>query len=216
MKTTANPPASDEQIRALLDRCKCPVPFHQVRTRFLGYSASPIMSVSLITIVKDLWGGEFTPLAAIHEGELIGALVLGLWNRLLVHEDQSSPFRLWRMKPAPTGAGLAGLALMRRQELDGFIEGILLRADIFVPLELIDMPKRARRGLDELRRMRALFEAMVVLDVDDANVATNMGIETTLQRIREISKTAEDQIHAVVMACRQILAGMSTRDPTVH
>jgi hypothetical protein len=123
MKTTANPPATDEQIRALLDLYKCPVPFHQVRTRFLGYIASPIMSVSWIKIVHDLWGGELPPSVAIHEGELIGALVLGLWNRLLIHEDRSSPFRLWRMETAPTRAGLADLALMRRQELDGFIEG---------------------------------------------------------------------------------------------
>ena len=35
MPTRANPsPASDEQVRALLERYKCPVPFHEVRTRF--------------------------------------------------------------------------------------------------------------------------------------------------------------------------------------
>jgi hypothetical protein len=220
MKTTANPPASDEQIRALLDRCKCPVPFHQVRTRFLGYSASPIMSVSLITIVKDLWGGEFTPLARIDEAELWEALVFGLWNGLLVHQDRSSPFRLLRTETVRTRAGLAALALMRHQELDGFVEGFLSRAEIFVPEELIEMPKRARLGLNELRRMRALFEAVMGLHADDPKEATETELETTLRLIREIAENAEHEMHAVVVACtstkRQMLAGMSTRDPTVH
>jgi hypothetical protein len=48
---------------------------------------------------------------------------------------------------------------MRRQKLDGFIEGI------FGHEEMIDLPKRAHRGLDELGRMRALFEAVVVLAI---------------------------------------------------
>ena len=41
MPTRADPsPASDEQVRALLERYKCPVPFHEVPTRFLSGSLS--------------------------------------------------------------------------------------------------------------------------------------------------------------------------------
>src|SRR5215472_10229159 len=37
MPTHVNPPpATDEQVRALLEKYKCPVPFHEVRTRFLA------------------------------------------------------------------------------------------------------------------------------------------------------------------------------------
>jgi hypothetical protein len=37
MSKKATPPtASDDQVRALLQRYRCPVPFHAVRTRFLG------------------------------------------------------------------------------------------------------------------------------------------------------------------------------------
>jgi hypothetical protein len=36
---------SDDQVRALLDRYQCPVPFHAVRTRFLGNIASPVMGL---------------------------------------------------------------------------------------------------------------------------------------------------------------------------
>lgn len=57
MKHTNPAPASDERVRVLLERYKCPVPFHEVRTRFLGNIATPIMSASPIKTVEDLWGG---------------------------------------------------------------------------------------------------------------------------------------------------------------
>ena len=129
---------------------------------------------------------------------------MGLWNRLT---------RLLRMQAAPTRASLAALAQTRRQELDGFIKGL------FGHEEMIDLPKRAHRGLDDLGQMRALFEAVVVLAVDDAKPVTEKGMETTLQHIREMTRNAEHEIHAVVLACtrarRQMLAGMPASKPTV-
>ena len=110
--------------------------------------------------------------------------------------------------------GLAALALVRRQELDGFVEGL------FGGEEVVDLPKRAHRDLDELGQMRALFEAVVVLAVDDTKTATDRGVETTLRRMREMTRMAEHEIHAVVLACtrarRQMLAGMPTNRPTLH
>jgi hypothetical protein len=216
MPTHANPPpATDEQVRALLDKYQCPVPFHEVRTRFLGNIASPNVSASPIKVVQDLWGGKLPTFDAIDEAnELIGALVMGLWNRLTRHHERSSPFRLSRMETAATRPGLAALALMRRQELDGFIEGL------FGGEEMIDLPKRAHRGLDELGQMRALFGAVAALATDDAKLATDKGMETTLRHMREMTRNAEHEIHAVVLACtrarRQMLAGMPTSKPTVH
>ncbi len=66
---------SDEQVRALLERYRCPVPFHEVRTRFLGNIASPVVAASPLETVKGLWGGElpeFDDLDAV--SELMGAL----------------------------------------------------------------------------------------------------------------------------------------------
>jgi hypothetical protein len=77
----------------------------------------------------------------------------GLWNRLTRHQDRSSPFRLMRIDSAPTREGLAALALMRRQELDGFIEGLFGQKDA------VDLPERAHRGLDDLGELRSLFAA---------------------------------------------------------
>ena len=39
-RRTIPPTASDDQVRALLDRYHCPVPFHAVRTRVLNRGAS--------------------------------------------------------------------------------------------------------------------------------------------------------------------------------
>ena len=41
-----------------------PVPFHAVRTRFLGNVASPVMSASALDTLKGLWGGELPSAAA--------------------------------------------------------------------------------------------------------------------------------------------------------
>ena len=104
--------------------------------------------------------------------------------------------------------------LMRRQELDGFIEGL------FGHEEVVDLPRRAHRGLDELGQMRALFEAVVHLVEGDTKQPIDKGVETTLRRMREMTKIAEHEIHAVVLACtrarKQMMAGMPTTRPTVH
>jgi hypothetical protein len=113
--------ADEKKIRALLEIYACPVPFHEIRTRFLGNIATPAMSASPLSVVKNLWGGElpeFESLDAVNE--LIGVLVNGLWNSLTRHQKRSDPFRLARPTVTPTRDGLAQLALIRRQEIEGF------------------------------------------------------------------------------------------------
>jgi hypothetical protein len=216
MPTRTNPsPASDEQVRALVECYKCPVPFHEVRTRFLGNIASPVMSASPIKVVQDLWGGELPPFDTIdHANELIGALVMGFWNRLTRYQDRNSSFRLLRIDTAPTRGGLATLALMRRQELDGFVAGLFGRNDA------IDLPEQAGRSLNELAEMRAAFVAVFDVVSDETKSATDRDMETTVRHTREMTKSAEHEMHAIVMACararKQMLAGVATRKPTVH
>jgi len=95
------------EVRALLDRYRCSVPFHAVRTRFLANIASPVMSASPLDAVKALWGGElpeFDSLDAVNE--LLRILVMGLWNRLSRHQERSAPFRLVRIEIPETREGL--------------------------------------------------------------------------------------------------------------
>ena len=41
-KRPVPPTATEKEVRALLERYHCPVPFHEVRTRFLGNVATPV------------------------------------------------------------------------------------------------------------------------------------------------------------------------------
>ncbi len=62
--------ASDAEVIALLKRYKCQTPFHEVRTRFLGNIASPVIGASPMETVKQLWGGElpaFDSMEAVDE-----------------------------------------------------------------------------------------------------------------------------------------------------
>jgi hypothetical protein len=191
--------ATDDEVPALLNRYECPVPFHEVRTRFLGNVATPAMTASPIKMVEDLWGGELPAFDSIDvANELIGALVMGLWNRLTRHQDRDSPFRLTRIETVPTRAGLAAMALMRRQELDGFIHGLFGRE------EAVDLPERAHRGLDFLGQMRALFAAVLHVATDEGKAATDTDMEKTLRHMREMTKNAEHEItcHRSVLQAR--------------
>ena len=81
---------------------------------------------------------EFDSLDAVNE--LLRILVMGLWNRLSRHQERSAPFRLVRVEIPETREGLARIALIRREELDGFVEGL------FGKEQSLELPERAHRA----------------------------------------------------------------------
>jgi hypothetical protein len=209
------PTATDEEVRALLERYRCPVLFHEVRTRCLGNIASPGTGISPIKMVEGLWGGKLPDFGSTDAAkDLYGALIMGLWNRLTRHQERSAPFRLSRPDVAPTREGLAALALIRRQELDGFVEGL------FGAEEIMDLPERAHRSLRTLGEMRALIAGVLDIASDRNRAATTDDIEGTFRHMREMTRIAEHEMHAVVLSCkrarRQMLVGLSASKPTMH
>ena len=55
------------------------MPFHQVRTRFLGNIATPELSASPLQVVKGLRGGELPEFDSMDEvNELFAVLINGL------------------------------------------------------------------------------------------------------------------------------------------
>lgn len=209
------PTVTDEDVQILLERYACPVPFHEVRTRFLGNIATPVVETSPMKMVKSLWGGELPDFEFRDAANVvIGSLVMGLWNRLTRHQDRNAPFRLVRLRVAATRDGLATLALTRRQEIDGFIEGL------FGGKEAVDLPERAHRGVGVLGEMRALIAGVHNLASNQTKAAKVTDIEGTLRRIGELTKIAEHEIYAVVLSCtlarRQMLAARPARKPTIH
>jgi hypothetical protein len=184
MKAIKSAGVSDDEVRVLLDRYKCPVPFHQIRTRFLGNIASPVMSASPIETVRGLWGGELPPFDDINAAnELIGALVMGLWNRLTRHQERSAPFRPLRFDVPETSEGLHRFVLTRRQELDGFVEGLFGRQ------EHIDLPERAHRALNSLSEMRAMLEGIRLLMEDKTKTGAHSEITETIHNLREQTRS---------------------------
>ncbi len=214
-KRTTPPTASDDQVRALLDRYRCPVPFHAVRTRFLGNIASPDMQASPIKMVEALWGGALPTFDSIDEAnELIGALVMGLWNRLTRHQERSVPFRLTRMEVPATREGMATLARLRREELEGFVEGL------FGDKESLDLPERAHKALGTLAEIRAMLDGAQVLADDPSKPAAPDDIAATIGHFRELTRIAEHEMHEAVLSCtrarRQMLAALPASRPVLH
>ena len=217
MPQARKPPvvADEKKIRALLETYACPVPFHEIRTRFLGNIATPAMSASPISVVKNLWGGElpeFESLDAVNE--LIGVLVNGLWNSLTRHQKRSDPFRLVRPTVTPTRGGLAQLALIRRQEIDGFFEGL------FAGEEEADLPAKASAALDTLGEVRAMIAGVHEVASDASKPADLSDIATTMKHLRDLSRITEIEINRVVLDCtrarRQMLGSVSNAGPTRH
>lgn len=206
---------SEKVVKALLEKHDCPVPFHEVRTRFLGNIATPELSASPLRIVEGLWGGELPEFDSIDEAnELIGALVQGLWNDLTRHQKRSQPFRLIRVPMEPTAANLGQYGLVRLQELDGFIEGL------FNSEEAIDLPERAHQAVGHLSELRAMMAGICELVPRGPDADDRTKPETTFKHLRELTRIMETEIHEAVLSCtrarRQMLESILTEKPTIH
>ena len=193
----------------------CPVPFHEVRTRFLGNIATPEMSASPLQIIKDLWGGELPVFDSIDElNELLDALVQGLWNELTRHQKRSQPFRLTRPPMDATALNLGLYGRIRLEELDGFIEGL------FNGKDAIDLPERAHEAVGHLAELRAMMAGICDLVARDPDADDRTQLDTTFKHLRELTRIMETEIHEAVLSCtrarRQMLEGILTARPTVH
>ena len=206
---------SDKAARELLSRHACPVPFHEVRTRFLGSIATPDNPVAPLATLKSLWGGELPPFDSIDDvNELIDALINGLWNDLTRHQKRSEPFRLTRPPTEPSAENLGRFALVRQQELEGFIDGV------FDGQDKIDLPERAHHALVHLGELRAMMVGIRDLVARDTQAESRTQLETTFKHLRELTRIMETELHAAVLSCararRQTLEGIATKRPTVH
>jgi hypothetical protein len=115
---------------------------------------------------------------------------------------------------AATREGLATLTLIRRQELDGFVEGL------FGAENTLDLPERAHRSLNVLGELRSLIAGAHDVALDGSKAAGASDIEETLQHMKEMTRIAEHEMHAVVLSCkrarRDMLASLPARKPTLH
>jgi hypothetical protein len=198
---------TEKTVRALLARYACPVPFHEVRTRFLGGIASPVLGNSPLPIVKALWGGEFPPFDSIDDlNELVDILINGFWNSLIKHESRSTPFRLTVLKLDPSAHNLGLFAMIRRQELEGFVEGI------FNGQDRADLPESAHQALGYLGELRAMMAGIEDFVARDTERESRTSLETTFKHVQELTRIMEAEIHVAVMSCAQARRQRQTDD----
>jgi hypothetical protein len=79
---------------------------------------------------------------------------MGQRNRLSRYQERSAPFRLVRVEIPETREGHAHIALIRREELDGFVDGVSEKS------KSLELPERAHRSLDVLSDLRAIFDGL--------------------------------------------------------
>lgn len=173
------------------------------------------MGASPMETIKQLWGGElpeFDSMEAVNE--LLNALVGGLWNRLTAHQSSRNPFRLLRFDVAQTREGLKHFALVRRQELDGFIEGL------FGLEEHIDLPERAHEALGVLAETRAMLAGAVTLLDDSSKPAEPDDLKGLVRNIQELTIIVEKEMNKTNLSCkrarRHLLEQIPATKPTLH
>ena len=190
---------NEDRIRALLERYNCPVPYHQVRTRFLGCIASPDVSASPLSTAQGLWNGQWPALESAEAiNELVGALINDLWNSLTCHLSRREPFRLIPMPIAATASSLRAYALVRQQEIDGFIEGLFNGSDDLV------LPKSASRAVDILAEASMTLAGIQALVGEPSMRGRQDDLIATAREFQPMPSVLEHEIHSIVMACTQV------------
>jgi hypothetical protein len=195
---------SDRVIRALLERHDCPLPFHAVRALFMGNIATPDMTASPMQVIRDLWGGELPEFETQQDAELLmTGLMQGLWNGMSDHQKRTSPFKLTRVKSQPPSwEALAGLSLIRFEEIEGFIEGL------FAGHDEIDLPEKAHAATNTLGELRAMIAGVHQLATTKATPTDVTELEGMIKQIRELSIIAEKEINVAIQSCKRARAQM--------
>lgn len=189
----------DGALRALLARYACPIPYHQVRARFMGNIATPDMNASPMKEVQRIWNDDLPEFEDRKEAEaFFGVLLQGMWNGLSAHQKRSDPFKLARIKTAPASyEHLVRLGKVRREEIDGFIDGL------FAGQEEMDFPESAHKAVGILGELRAMFAATENMASNPPGPADVASLEQTAKHLREMARIAEIEINTIIQSCRR-------------
>lgn len=207
--------ATDKDVQVLLERHKCPMSFHVVRSFLMGAIATPRLQVSPLVTLAQIWGGELPVFASREEvEEVTRILVHGLWNRLADHQSSRNPFRLTRFEVMPTRQALHDLALCRAQELEGFVDGL------FGPEDEMMLPQKAHEAVQALGDLCAMFDGAAELLADEERPAPTSELKALLRNFQQVSIVADELINKVVQSCKrsrgqrmEAMANVSSRSP---
>ncbi|MDE2342324.1 MAG: hypothetical protein KGL63_02855 [Betaproteobacteria bacterium] len=180
----------------MLERYDCPMPYHAVRTHFLG-AMSGTAPVQPMKVLARIWDGTLPAFASIEAvNELLRALINGLWNELTVHQDEKQPYRLMPTPARVTRERLASLAETRAEEIEGFLTGV------FGDQENLEVPEPMGAALDTLMELVGIFAGMQALLEDPGKPVSTEGLEGLRAHVVKLTHIAECEIHDVVIGAR--------------
>jgi len=189
---------TDREVRALLERHKCPTPYPVVRALMLGSISSPRLDVSPLVTLAQIWGGELPEFASQEEvEEVTRVLVHGLWNQLADHQRSRNPFRLARFEVTPTRVALHDLALLRAQEVEGFVDGLFGSEDEMV------LPQKAHEAVQLLAELCSMFDGAAELLADEDQPAPAHELKSLLRNLQQLTLVADESINKAVQSCKR-------------
>ena len=191
-------PSSDEAVAALLKKYECPTSFFAARTMLMGTIAAPSANLSPLAAIKRFWQGQMPTFASGDDAQaLFDVLINGFWNRLADHQSSRHPFQLHRASVAITRSELGAQALMRKQEIAGFVSGL------FGSEERLHLPEKADQALRSLAEIHSMFSASADLLVDSTKPAAESSLLECARNAHNMTVIAEAAINKVVQACKR-------------
>lgn len=182
-------------IKRLLKRYNCPMPYLAVRARFLGCIACPSIDTNPVQALEALWHGAMPEFESIEDAnELMQGLINGVWNPLTRQLSENKPFRLTRMRTPRDSAGLKRFAQTRVNEIDAFVDGL------FDGEDAIDLPETAYLAVQTLNELISFFESFVQFADEPV---TEAEFSDTVRQSRQLSQIVEQEINAAVQSCTQ-------------
>jgi hypothetical protein len=161
----------------------------------MGDIASPRLDVSPLNTFAQIWGGEMPEFASHEETEeVIRILVQGLWNRLADHQNSRNPFRLTRFEVMPTRQALHDLALLRAQELEGFVDGL------FGPEDEMMLPQKAHEAVQALAELYSMFGGTAELLAGEEKPAPPRELKALLRNLQQLTIVADELINKAVQS----------------
>ena len=201
-KPSKNQATSVLSPKALIERYACPLPYHQLRARFMGSIATPDMTVSPMQEIQRIWNNDLPVFESKSEAEeFFGVLFQSVWNALSAHQKRTDPFKLARLPTAPANLEfLARVSRVRREEIEGFVAGL------FADKDEMDLPASAHKAVSILGEIRSLFAAAEQLAISPAQPASVSSITETIKHFQQMSRIAEHEINVVIQSCKKARA----------
>jgi hypothetical protein len=151
------PYAGDAALKRLLERYRCPTPFHAVRMRFWGEIVSPSLQTSPIKTIEGLWPNGLPTFEDGNEANAFFQALMSLWNNVARFQDGS--LKLQKIDKTDTRDALHAAAKLRVEELyDGFMQGFTGgNQQLDVPPGVGDLFGRVEKSIELLATTRNNF-----------------------------------------------------------